>query len=110
MEKWEVIERAPDYEVSDLGRVKKRNNGKIVNQHIIRGHPTVKLTDKGHQIKVTVHTLVAEAFVPGQRPDWIVVHKDLNNFNVCASNLRWKPRYTRIIEVDPVTGFQREIQ
>jgi len=95
MEKWEFIDRAPNYAVSDEGGVKNLKTGRIVKQHVRRGHPTVKLTVDGRQIMVAVHTLVAEAFVPGEKTDWVVVHKDLDPFNLHASNLRWKPRYAR---------------
>ena len=109
MENWKIIDRARDYEVNDEGIIRKRSNGRLIRQHIIRGHPMVKLTIEGKQTNVYVHTLVAEAFVPGKRPDWIVVHKDDDRFNLHAKNLRWRPRYNRVWEFDPVTRTTREI-
>ena len=59
------------YEVSDLGRVRrlKAAKGATVGQ-VIKAQPqqggylTVHLRDKGREIRRTLHTLVATAFIP----------------------------------------------
>jgi len=95
MENWKIIDFAPNYAVSDKGRVKNVKKDRIIDTHMVKHHPTVNLAIDGKQQKFAVHTLVAKAFVPGWHEGWIVVYKDLNHLNLNASNLRWKPRYTR---------------
>jgi len=75
--------------------VQNLKTGKLVKSHLVRGHPTVNLTTEKGQIKVVVHSLVGDAFVPGKKDDWVIGYRDHNNFNLYAGNLFWKPRYNR---------------
>ena len=96
------------YEVSSLGRVRSldrdvecKRNGSLYTIHVLghvlnqfkggkRVYNFVMLT-KGHRqfVNVSVHRLVAEAFIPN--PDNLpqVNHKDENKLNNLPSNLEW---------------------
>lgn len=68
-ELWKKIESAPDYEVSNLGRVRSNKYGKsrILEQTANakeNGYLCVQLYTNGENKLRTVHSLVAEAFVP----------------------------------------------
>jgi len=98
---WTVIVEAPDYEVSDQGRVRRltrkfgASQGLILKQHLdIYGYPALHLrTPDGQQLRRKVHRIVCEAFhgpcPPGKRD---VAHFDGVRSNNCASNLRWATR------------------
>ena len=86
------------YEVSNLGKVRNRRPyPKLMKQHLQKfssgkpGYFKVFLTDpsapKGRL--VSVHRLVAMAFVSGYRPGLEVNHKDLNKLNNLPENLEW---------------------
>jgi hypothetical protein len=98
-EKWKSIEWSSDYEVSDLGNVRswrpignsnqKPVNPKIISQWINNGYPTVTLSVKQKKKNISVHILVAEAFI-GPRPDKnVICHKDDNKLNNMVSNLKY---------------------
>jgi hypothetical protein len=58
------------------------------------GHMVVRLSKPGEKRKeLAVHRLVAAAFVDGQQPGWIVIHKDSNKENYEANNLEWKSNW-----------------
>jgi hypothetical protein len=104
-ENWKPV---PDwgefYEVSDHGRVKSLarrmidkkglpwlREASILNTSVtVRGYPTVSLQAPGRpRWCVTVHRLVASAFIPN--PDGLpfVNHKDSDRTNNSVSNLEW---------------------
>jgi hypothetical protein len=74
IEEWrDVVGFAGEYQVSDMGRVKRvphERRGKMVTEKLLKLTPTgdghLQATLNGH--KLTVHSLVLEAFV-GPRPD-----------------------------------------
>lgn len=87
LEIWIPIEIAPNYEVSNLGRV--RRDSIIHNSEILAGYPRANLFINRKSKKVFVHILVAKAFI-GSCPDGMQVnHKDGNKTNACASNLEY---------------------
>lgn len=51
----------------------------------MRKHPSIRM--------MSVHRLVAKAFVPGYREGLVVNHKDENGMNNCADNLEWVTSY-----------------
>ena len=87
---WRVVKRCPLYEVSNLGRVRRTT----IKQHYLEprlGYPTVQLW-KGNAayLTVTVHRLVAEAFIPNPDDLPTVNHKDGNKQNNSwPKNLAW---------------------
>jgi hypothetical protein len=102
------------YEVSSMGRVKSLpyeapnpnsngthiKNGRILKPYVQKnGYEFVGLRDQGTAATVTVHSLVAKAFLgpcPGrvgrEAGCWQVDHRDCNKLNNAADNLRWLTR------------------
>lgn len=84
------------YQISNLGRVKSlkyRKSNKerilILNGAAKHGYYMVGLC-KNHKRKyVTVHRLVAEAFIPNPDNKPQINHKDENRRNNCVDNLEW---------------------
>ena len=91
------------YQVSDLGRVRsldrktwseKRGTfysqkGKVIRPYNSRGYRYVPLSKNGETTKVSVHRLVAEAFIPNPKKLEYVNHKDENKSNNMLGNLEW---------------------
>lgn len=102
-----VIEYENVYEVSNLGRLRSKpvfvvndsifgdlggyiKNIKIKNQTINRdGYLTSKLCFNGKCRRLTVHRLVAKAFIPNPNKYSQVNHMDGNKFNNTLENLEW---------------------
>ena len=80
------------YEVSNFGRVKSLKFGK---EKILKpvtntfGYLQVTLCKNNKKKLVTVHRLVAEAFLPNPHNYSCVNHKDENKQNNNVSNLEW---------------------
>lgn len=96
MEIWKKIEGfAEKYEVSNLGRVRSinwRNTGfpRIMAQHPNnKGYFKVNLRQNGNLKSISVHRLVAEYFVEGQKPNYTVNHINGDKTDNRASNLEW---------------------
>lgn len=97
LEEWRRIRDFPDYQVSNLGRVKSlsrdykygSHNDMILSTNDRRGYRGVVLYANGVRHHKAVHRLVAEAFIPN--PDGLpcVNHKDENRTNNRADNLEW---------------------
>lgn len=112
----DVIGYEGDYLVSDKGRVwsfkrkrflKSSNNGK--------GYRIVILYKQGKAKCVSIHRLVAQAFVVNNRPEEAteVDHKNHDRSDNRASNLRWvtplenrmhRANITKIAAYNPQTG------
>lgn len=96
-EEWRVIEEAPNYEVSNYGRVRNiKRNQMIVGSIDKDGYPRVMLMSKektadGKTKKITRyrHRLVAQAFIPNPDNLPIVNHIDENKANPRVDNLEW---------------------
>ncbi len=109
-EEWRVVPDWPDYEVSDLGRVrrckptyfKNPKNGRIYERIKAgtflkgstkpkTGYPSVTLHDgAGRKADINVHTLVCRTFHgPAPSPKHEVAHEDGVRTNNRKGNLRW---------------------
>lgn len=85
------------YQVSNTGKVislqrQKHNSGEgyLMKPSIERGYERIVLTDRsGKQKHVSIHRLVALAFVPNPNNYAIINHKDENKLNNNADNLEW---------------------
>lgn len=91
---WKTIDEAPDYKVSNLGRVSSfrvYKEGYILKQKSDKdGYLEIQLTvAHGKKIWRRVHRLVANAFIPNPDNLPIVNHKDGNVKNNSVDNLEW---------------------
>ena len=78
------------YQVSDLGRVKRVNTGRILKgRKNTDGYLRVNLYKNNVSYTKTIHRLVAEAFIPNTENKPQVNHIDENKTNNLASNLEW---------------------
>lgn len=88
IEEWRLIKDYPNYEVSNLGRV--RRNGKTIfeGSKEISGYIRVCLAKNGKYIKFAMHRLVADAFIPNPENKPQVNHLGAKDDNrVCM--LEW---------------------
>lgn len=94
MEEWKDIEGYEGlYQVSNLGRVKSLPRYWVRTERILtkKGYPYVRVClFKGtKRTYLSVHRLVAEAFIPNPDNKPIIDHIDGNPNNNSVSNLRW---------------------
>ncbi len=109
-EKWRVVQSHPRYEVSDAGRVRIASSGRLLGQQSCGSGRYLKVTlsESGKRDHVTVHTLVAYAFL-GARPDKHVCdHINRNGLDNRASNLAWITKQKNAIMLDKLSAEQRE--
>ena len=94
-ESWIPIQEFPNYSVSDLGRIRNTKTGKIVLPSFTKqGALKVSLVNQSGRKTRSVKVLVAEAFVFGKSDEFNTpIHLDMNQKNVCAYNLLWRPRW-----------------
>lgn len=92
------------YQVSSLGRVKalQKSYTDSLGRNIVRkehilathesaqtGYPQLNLSKDGEAKTVSVHRLVAEAFIPNPNNLPCINHKDESRNNNCVDNLEW---------------------
>lgn len=88
-ERWKTINGYENYEISDKGRI-RRKNGKFMHYDVGSfGHKRVNLSKDGRAKKNLVHRLVAEAFIPNPKGLPIINHKDEQPWNNQIDNLEW---------------------
>ena len=93
MEVWKRIKHYTNYEISDLGNVRRvlkkgtSKNLKAVDNG--NGYMRLNLYKNGKQSKYYIHRLVAEAFIPNRNKLPEVHHKDHDKTNNVLSNLEW---------------------
>lgn len=90
MEIWKDVVGYEDYYmVSNTGKVFSKRKNKILKQALKRnGYLSVDLVSVNKRT-VSVHRIVAEAFIPNMFNYPVVNHKDENKFNNNANNLEW---------------------
>lgn len=89
-EEWRDIEDYPNYEVSNIGRVRNKNTGRILSQNDNGcGYLHVSLWKDGKGCSKYVHRLVGEAFIPNPENKETINHKDLQPYNNFVDNLEW---------------------
>lgn len=86
-ERWQQVEDS-NYYISDRGRVKSLRG--IMKLRTIKGRFVVKLHKRSTTL--SVHRLVAIAFIPNPDNLPLVKHKDGNFLNCHWTNLEWAPR------------------
>lgn len=92
MEEWRPITGFLRYEISDQGRVRNADTGRILRQtkHPRTGLWMVSLRKEARGFTRNVHRIVAEEFLLPPRQGWVPVHTDGNRDNNFANNLDWK--------------------
>lgn len=96
-EVWKVIDGFPEYEVSDLGRIRSHRRAKPrIMQPVLTSSGTTQISMRKGDKQYTrqIPKLVLEAFVGGRESEkYVVNHKDGDCSNNALSNLEWAPRY-----------------
>jgi HNH endonuclease/NUMOD4 motif len=111
IEEWRSIKDCPEYEVSNLGRVRSRNNKILSPWTNNQGRSLVTLFKAGsYYHKKLVHHLVLEAFV-GERPEGMVgAHLNNNYSDNNMNNLIWCTQAENLATVWLSDEEIREIQ
>jgi len=96
IERWKSIPEAPSYSISSFGRVARVSGGQGARPMIRRqdlehtGYLRVRLSEGGVRLRLSVHRLVAFAFLGNPPTDrHQVAHYDGDKTNNHVSNLRW---------------------
>ena len=77
------------YKVSNLGRI-KNSKGRILRQHKQNsGYLMIHLCNKNNSVGATIHSLVANAFVPNPDKKPQINHIDGKKENNTSENLQW---------------------
>ena len=85
----EKIREFPNHEVSSDGRVFNKDGVEMKQQINRHGYSMVNLSYNGHKRNISVHRLVAEAFIPNPDGKRTVNHIDCDKQNNDVSNLEW---------------------
>ena len=101
-EEWRIVKDYPNYSVSSLGRIRNDKFGRILKpskRGECRSYLFVALYNGGHSTRkdISIHRLVADAFIPN--PDNLpeVNHIDKNGLNNAVDNLEWASHTDNII-------------
>lgn len=88
---WKKIGRNENYSINEAGEVRNDATGKIkaTFKNKDNGYLTVDLYSNNKSVKVPIHRILAEAFIPNPEGKPTVDHKDGNRENNALSNLRW---------------------
>lgn len=88
---WKKISRNDNYSINEKGEVRNDRSGKVKSPFINpkNGYLTVDLYRNNKSVKVPIHRLVAEAFIPNPENKPCIDHKDGNRQNNSIENLRW---------------------
>lgn len=91
---WLDIRDHPNYEVSNVGRVRNKKTNRLLKPVINREGGYYRVSLNG--IRYYIHRLVADAFFDGDHRDMDVNHIDGDRLNNNLSNLEWCTRKENI--------------
>lgn len=115
-EVWKTTHISSYHEVSNFGRVrtiertirKILHHSRIISQSLNReGYPKVFLNTPNGEVTITVHRLVAKAFIPNPNNLPQVNHKDENKINIFVLNENKTIIANTISEAEHITGVTR---
>jgi len=88
---WKKVSRNTNYSINKAGQIRNDKTGNIKKVYVNKqnGYLTVDLYSNNKPQKVTVHRLIAEAFIPNPDNKPCIDHKDGDRQNNKLSNLRW---------------------
>ena len=91
VEQWVVIEKYPNYKISNKGNVKNFKTGNEIKQGLNGHYHSITLYDYPNNRRngFLVHRLIAEYFIPNPDNLKIVDHIDGDKSNNDITNLRW---------------------
>lgn len=93
-EEWREIKWWDDYEVSNMGNIRRKKDGKILKKYTQKsGYEAVYLRKNGWVSAVMVHRLVAKAFLPLIMDKEYVDHINTIRNDNRLENLRWASPY-----------------
>jgi hypothetical protein len=93
-ERWSEIREFPRYSISDHGKVRNEDTGRLLRQsYNSRGILQVGMMRNCRQYKKSVAVLVAQEYVRARMSERFdtVIHLDGNHANVHYENLMWRP-------------------
>jgi hypothetical protein len=89
-EYWKTNLNYPKYEVSNFGNVKHKEFDRLFNLREEQQYYYIHISDKNDKpVRILVHRLVAETFIPNPENKKTVNHKDADKHNNKISNLEW---------------------
>lgn len=87
---WKQLKRNPNYGVNEFGEIYSFRRNKILSPKLNHdGYLRIQLWDKGDCQFVSIHRLIAEAFIPNPENKPFVNHIDGNKQNNAVGNLEW---------------------
>lgn len=109
MEEWRIIESFPEYSVSNIGRVRNEETGRLLvltrNQ---QGIVYVGLSRSSVQHQRSVARLVAKAFIPSPSLAFDTpINLDGDRANNNVLNIMWRPRWFAVKYFQQFVNGQR---
>lgn len=88
---WVKVSRNANYSISEGGEIRNDVTGRTKKPYTNKrnGYLYVDLYENNKSVKLPVHRLIAEAFIPNPESKPCIDHKDGNRQNNAIENLRW---------------------
>ena len=102
IETWKIIEKYPNYMISNLGNIKSLNYKRTGKEQLLkqningRGYCYVNISINNKYKNILIHREVAKSFIPTNNEKLDINHKDGNKQNNRVDNLEWCTRSQNI--------------